>query len=383
MNRGRRLRSTVRRNPRTAAAIAAFAATPALALGIALWPCHCPAHRGAPQVASVAMAQMPGMSHASSASASAGATRAATQAGSTARATSASMWTVGTERAPLVTRGAPGPLWRATRSSAPGSTAHGTFAAQYVARQLAKQRAAGIRDPEERLRVELGLPAVATAARATDPVAERTALTTAQATKKLSKRCQTLVKAKHPSRLSKSNRKRRTACLKQRAKLIADSKTTTTAGGTTAPTPTPAPSSGPTPTPAPGSGGTGATPTPTPTPTPSTSPCAGKNPCYAAVGVKAIDSDVPFALTRGTVMADIVSFQLQNTDSQQHNLYWAPADANGNVSGALHQIFDLTDAHSTTANAEATFAPGRYKLICTVSGHAPMMVDFIVSAPLR
>lgn len=212
------------------------------------------------------------------------------------------------------------------------------------------------------------------AARAsTEPVAVRDALTTAQATAKLSRRCRKLLKVKRPSRLSRSDRRKRSACLKQRRKLIAESTAS-------APTPTPSPTT-PTPTPAPTTptGGTPG-PTPTPTPTPSSSPCAGKNPCVGAVGVSAIDNGARlyFTLTRGSVMADRVSFEFTNTDSQSHNLF---IEEKGKPATRQAVVADLAMKERKTV--EIALAPGTYTLRCIIPGHEAMVVDLTVQAPVR
>ncbi len=264
---------------------------------------------------------------------------------------------VGTASSPIVTRGARGPLWEASEPTAPGSTKHGTYAEQTVARQLAQ-----LREPAE-------------AGDTTDePMAERAAvLTTAEATKRLSKRCQRLIK-RRKSTLGKTDRKRRSACLAQRRKLVAASKAPSTTPGVAAPS---APIQGPTPTAAPPTATEPAAPTPT-TPAPTTPQVQTKQ--YAAAGVVATDGLDPFRLTRASATADVVNFELDNTDRQLHDLYIAPASSTGEVTGAPVKVIGRIEG-GTRESADVELAPGRYKLLCTVDGHGPMAVDFTVYAP--
>jgi hypothetical protein len=266
---------------------------------------------------------------------------------------------VGSPQHPLVTRGPDGPLWASTRQNAPGSTSHGTFAAQTVARQLDALRAA--RTPS--------------AADDEALVATRSVLTTAQATKKLSKSCQRLLK-KRKSKLGKSDRKKRTKCLEQRRRLVAASKKpASSTPGVTAPAPT---TPGPTPTPT-----TPAPTTPAPTTPTGTTPGATEpaGPVYGAVGVTAIDGNEKFKLTRGIVSADIVNFELSNSDRQNHNLWIVARDASGNPVGTPVVIYGSAAAGSTQSDANLTLAPGDYTLYCTVAGHGPMAVKFVVTKP--
>jgi hypothetical protein len=364
------MRSPLTRRTKRIGAAGAFAAAPAVALAVALASgCDCPLHSGAGPAHAAHHAP------AGHAAAMAMGTGAATHRATHGTQSAGAGWEVGTTSSPLALRGVRGPLSMQPQHA---GMDHGTPEERYVAGRLEARRLASVTDPQQRLRLRLGLPAVAPA---DDAVAERAAvLTTAQATKKLSAKCRKLLKVKRPSKLSKADRKRRTACLAQRKRLIAESKRKPTS----TPTPTPAPGAAPTATPAPAAGPTPApTSAPTPTPTPAAGACANKNPCYAAVGVQAIDSDVAFGLSRSTVQADIVNFQLENKDRQTHNLYIAPANASGDIVGPIEKIVGDLAAGGVSEGVNVTLAPGRYKLICIVSGHGPMTVSFTVTAPVR
>ncbi|MEH3052721.1 MAG: hypothetical protein PGN13_01780 [Patulibacter minatonensis] len=379
------MRLPLSRRAKLIGAAGSLAAAPALALAVALAPCDCPLHTGpgtTPHAGHTAMAMGPAKVTRASAGDGSHAEhgRADTQDGAG--------WEVGTPTFPLVARGVRGPLAIDRR---PAGMDHGTPESRYVAARLEARRLSGVRDPQQRLRLQLGLAAVP-ATDGDEPVATRAAvLTTAQATKKLSAKCRKLLKAKRPSKLSKADRRRRTACQKQRGKLIADSAKPATSTPATAPAAAPAPATAGTTartTPAPASAATPvptAAPTaaPSPTPAPATGVCAGKNPCYAAVGVQALDSDVAFALSRATVQADIVSFQLENKDRQTHNLYIAPVDSAGEINGSITKIVGDLAAGGVSDGVNMRLAPGRYKLICVVTGHSPMAVGFTVQAPVR
>lgn len=328
-------------------AFAAFAAVPLIALAAAAAPCACPDHvgHGSQHAAHEATtpaerASMTAMAHHAGPDGSRTAPAGATHRAASHRAGRMAMrdmaWVVGTPQVPIVLRQDAGPL--------------------------------ALGDAPTPAPVALAARAAST----TEPVAQRAELTVEQATAKLSRRCRKLVKAKRPSRLSKSDRRRRAACLEQRRQLIADSKTQP---GTPAPTPTPTPA--PVPTAAPTTPGSA---TPTPTPAPSTSPCAGKNPCYGAVGVTAIDSGTKlyFTLTRGSVMADRVSFEFSNTDSQSHNLF---IEEKGKPETQQPIVADL--AMKSSKRVDMALAPGTYTLKCTIPGHESMVVDFTVTAPVR
>lgn len=233
-----------------------------------------------------------------------------------------------------------------------------------------------------------GAPQIASNFSASGSSSERAtraaALTKKQATKKLSKSCQKLINAKKPSKLKKSDKKKRATCIKKRDKLIKDSKapapgTGTNPDGNPAPGGTPAPQPNPN-TPAP------TTPTPPTLPDPQTNEqrCTDKNPatkCYAAVGVRADDGDVPFVLSRGEVTADIVSFELENADRQIHNLLIGRANTAGTeLVGQPDEVVGDTEG-GERGNREVTLTPGTYLLICSISGHDPMTIKFVVKAP--
>lgn len=328
----------------------------AVAAVLAILPCDCPDHEAAHQTqAHIAMPAAHHMGGQAAAASGNDAGEARQPSHPTRHAGMA--FEVGSPARPIVTRGASGPLWQASKPSAPGSTKHGTYAEQTVATKLA-----ALRQPD------------AASQGASDPSATRAAvLTTAEATKKLSKRCQRLIKRRKSS-LSKADRKRRADCLTRRRKLVDESKNAATAPGVTAPA---APIQGPTPTSAPPTATDPAAPT-TPTPAPTTPTTPTKK--YAAAGVIATDGLDPFRLTRASATADVVNFELDNTDRQQHDLYIAAASASGEITGALVQVIGRIDG-GTRQSADVELAPGRYKLVCTVPGHGPMAVDFTVYAP--
>ncbi len=200
--------------------------------------------------------------------------------------------------------------------------------------------------------------------------ARRAALTKAQATRKLSARCRTLVRAKRPSKLSSRKRKARAKCLKQRAKLIRDSQRATSAApGTPVPPTAPVPSAPAPPAPGP------PPPAPVEPPLPPEQPSGPK---YGAVGVTAVDGDIRFALTRGAVAADVVVFELANSDRQGHNLYIRPL---GDERAESRKAVLAWVPAGVTQRAEVALAPGQYELICIVPGHELMTVAFTVVAP--
>jgi hypothetical protein len=295
------------------------------------------------------MAAMDGMSHATAIDAASGGSKRAAAGQDTAG------FHVGTADHPLVAEGPSGPLWSQTHRNRPGSTMHGTFAEQYVAGALAARRSS--------------------TDAASDPVATRAVLTTGQATKQLSKSCQRLLK-KRRSKLGKADRRKYAKCVRQRGAVISASEPSpTTTTGVSAPA---APVAGPAPVNTPG-------PQPTPDPTvpaattpPPTTPVKGK--VYAAVGVTAIDGAEKFKLTRATATADIVNFELDNTDKQAHNLAIFATDGSGAIVGAPTIVF-ATVAAGDRKYKDVALAPGTYSLWCQVPGHEAMAVPFTVYAP--
>ncbi len=268
------------------------------------------------------------------------------------------MFVVADPRNPRIARGARGPLWKDYAPRTPGTTAMGLT---YAQRYLASQRA-----------------------RATDAAAQRTAkgLTTAQATKKLSKKCQRLVKitkASQLKKLRKADRKARTKCLEQRRKIIADSKKdpkpgTTTPPGAPAPN-TPAPN-----TPAP------TTPTPTTTPAPTTpGPTTPALPAECAtagsspVTVTAIDEGRQFELNSCGVAAGSIQFRFDNTDAdEEHNLVLADGVTSGGGPSGTVRVISTNIKGGQSATKSFTLPAGDYVLICTVDGHSAMTVKFKV-----
>ena len=330
---------------------------------IAAAPCDCPEHTAphAAMRAQVPTTAMAGMAHASHGGMTSTPERGGAAAPNAVGRYERMTFEVGTSARPLVTRGASGPLWKTSKPGVPGQTKHGTFAEQTVARELTE-----LREPSR------------AADGADEPVAARAAvLTTAQATKKLSKRCQQLIKRRKSS-LRKADRKRREDCLAKRRRLVEASKppatTPTSPTGVSAPA---APIAGPTPTSVPSPLTSGQPPAAT---TPTATTPAPREKKYAAAGVIATDGLDPFKLTRSSATADVVNFELDNTDRQQHDLYIAPASASGEVTGPLVKIIGRIDG-GTRESADVELAPGRYKLLCTVDGHGPMAVNFTVYAP--
>lgn len=271
---------------------------------------------------------------------------------------------VGTDERPLVASGPHGPLWKPTPPAAPGRSSHGTFAELTVAAELDALRAE-----------KSGEPRTADV----EPAATRAAvLTTAQATKQLSRKCQRLIKAKK-SKLRKADRKRRTVCLERRRKLIAAS----VPPAPTAPSVPAAPSApieGPTPTSAPPATTPSTPPPTTPVATTPTEPPAKK---YQAVGIEPTDSDPAlWKLTRGVAVADIVNVELSNTDSQVHDLWIAPGNAAGQVTdeSAKQKLIGYLEPGERKA-VDIALKPGIYIFICSIPGHETMKVKFIVQAP--
>ncbi|MBO9532983.1 MAG: hypothetical protein J7513_08425 [Solirubrobacteraceae bacterium] len=217
-----------------------------------------------------------------------------------------------------------------------------------------------------------------------EPTATRlaTVITTREATTQLSKRCRTLIKAKR-SRLTTTEKHKRLGCVRERRAIVQRSIAEATGQ---LPATADLPTGSPTPTPAPGSTpAPGASPTPMPTATPAPrGACASvPNAVYAAVGVDAFDdgTHLYFQLTRGSVTADCVSFELRNHDSQAHNLY---VQEKGRPSTAKPVIANLAPGAGgtvTRATAELKLDPGTYTLRCVIPGHEAMTVDFTVVAP--
>lgn len=351
---------------RSAAALTA--GVPAVFAAAALaWPCdypdHVGTHAGVGGHAHAAEIRSAPVAHASNAHHHGAGTPSAPAATSTndeVAVAAAAGFEVGTAERPIVARGPQGALWRATPPATPGRASHGSFAEITVAEQLDALRTPQAGGPDA--------PA--------DPTATRAAvLTTAQATKKLSRRCQKLLKAKK-SKLSKADRKRRTACIAQRRKLVDASKKPAPTTGVTAPT---APIQGPKPT------TTAPTPTePTPTrdtPTPTTPAPTTPEKVYAAAGLRPTDSDpAKWIISRTSAKADIVNFELDNTDRQVHNLWIAPGNANSEVTGPLVEVIGNLGEGERKA-VDVALKPGIYILICTIPGHDAMQVKFTVYAP--
>ncbi len=280
------------------------------------------------------------------------------------------MWTVADPKRPRLASGPRGPLWSTFVPRPVGTTAMGlTFAQRTLVMQASSARTGA------------------------DRPATRAALTTAQATKKLTKRCQRLVKitkAKDLKKLKKADRKARTRCLEQRRKLIADSKKqpATPPGGAspTAPS-TPDPSSPTSPSrPAPNT-----PPAPTPTTPAPTTPAAPTGCTTPGVGdtlaVTAVDDGARFEVSSCGLKAGTIKFAFDTTDAaEEHNLV---------VTDGFNEVTDEGRTSSTPsgtmyANAgtllpgqpgrttSATLNAGDYWLICTVAGHVAMAMRFKV-----
>ena len=379
---------------RTARGRAALgAATAAMGVAAVAWPCACPDHVAPAAQAStqhVAAAQGAHAAHLAGAAHAAGTTRdpisavsapARTTTGTPSHhgapshqggsipqrrnvsASTSAAFDVGSRAKPLVAEGPSGPLWKPTAPRKPGTSMPG---------MAAQAPRAGASD------------AAAPAATTDDATATRAVLTTTQATRRLSRRCQRLIKAKRVSKLSKADRKRRATCIAKRRAIVEASKPksegapSTGVGSPAAPIQGPVPTATPaapiagTPTPAPGTQPGTPTPTPGPSgPDPATVQCN-------AVGLKARDVDPlkPFAMTRGvacTSSTGTVNFELQNGDRQFHNLgVQLPGQANSLVS-----ILDAVPA-GDTLNANVKLNPGTYEIVCMVPGHGAMTVQITI-----
>lgn len=226
-------------------------------------------------------------------------------------------------------------------------------------------------------------------------------LTTAQATKKLSKKCQRLVKVTKPARLSKADRKARTQCLEQRRKIIAASKqkpttgsTTPTAGSTTSPgtggstspstgdDDTPKPGATPTPTPKPG---TTPTPTPRPTAAPTSTPTPAPDctsPGTGTVFVTAISEDMTFDASMCGIKAGAITFSFNSSDQlEEHSLVLSDGtNAQGQPTGTIRPISGEIDGGGGPVTKTLTLSAGTYFLVCTVQGHGAMTRKFTVFA---
>lgn len=279
-------------------------------------------------------------------------------------APAASMWQISSPSNPRVAKGPRGLLWEQYTPLRPGySPMGGTLAASYVARQLEAAREG---DAE---------------------AATRHALTTAQATKKLTKKCQKLVKitkSRQIAKLKKADKKARTKCLEQRRKLIADAKNppqtpaptpTTPAPGS----PTPAPPAPANPTPAP------TTPNPTPTtPTTPTNPGECTTPGSGTVVVTAVDEGQRYDVNMCGIKAGTkVPFKLVHADEsgEPHDLTVASAftpgtdKPSGTIAGGTGKTIT-----SGSVDFTADLTPGTWYLICSWPGHGSMRVEFKVFA---
>ncbi len=268
------------------------------------------------------------------------------------------MFVVADPRSPRLVQGPRGPLWKAYAPRTVGTTAMGlTFAERYLAAQRA------------------------------DAAAARTAkvLTTAQATKKLSKKCQKLVKIKKAAqlkKLKKSDRKARTKCLERRRKIIAESKKSPKPGTTTPPS-SPAPHA-PAPTvPTPGAPAP-TTPAPT-TPAPTTptlpAPAECTTPGPAPITITAIEEGSKFELSSCGTRAGSIQFRFDNTDSaEDHNLVIADGVTPGGGPDGTVRVVSTNIEGGQSATKSFTLPAGDYVMICTVDGHSAMTVKFKVFA---
>lgn len=225
-----------------------------------------------------------------------------------------------------------------------------------------------------------------------EPIATRTVLTKAQATKRLSRTCRKLVTAKRPSKLSKKDRAKRTKCLEQRRNLIERSRSDERRGVSGPTTPV----AGPKPVAAPVAGGgsttpTGTTPTATtpttttPAKTTPTKPSQPSGPTWdpctpggSTIGVTSTDAFKMYTLSKACAPAGVVTFNFTNVDgsgSWPHDLYIAAVDGAGEVAGALVKITGAVDTNES-ASGQVTLQAGRYLLICTVPGHENMNTAF-------
>lgn len=301
-------------------------------------------------------------------------------------------WQFSTPTDPRIAKGPRGPLWSATKLRAVGQVfMGGTAGERYVAAQLEKARG-------------LDLDSL---------LAQRAALSTSQATKKLSKKCQKLVKitkAAKVKKLSKADKKARTKCLEQRRKIIADSKkkptdgsTTPTTGGSTTPgtggTTSPGTGGGGTTNPGtggsetPGGGGTtnpggGGTTNPgggtTDPGTPTCTPLTG-DVLVAAISDEDLFS-VNFDARNCSIKAGTHTIKLSNVDtSEPHNLVIAnKVDKDGYPDpsgGPIRPIIDgQVAAGSSDAKENVSLTPGTYYFVCMVPGHGSMSLKFTVTA---
>lgn len=293
-------------------------------------------------------------------------------------------WEFNTPDRPRVAKGPRGPLWVETKPKVVGTGFMGvTFAQRFVAARLAEARGTDI----ESL------------------LAARAALTTAQATKKLSKKCQKLVKitkSKQIAKLKKADKKARTKCLEQRRKIIADSKKKPT-GGTTPPSNggTTTPSTGGTTSPSTGGGDTGnnggggggtTTPTPTtpdnPTPTTPTNTCT---PFSSTILVDAISETEVFGVNFNAKTCGLKAgkrkFLFSSSDENEpHSLVIAKkVGSNGDISSGADIVASISgeinpDDNDSVPAVEVTLAAGTYYLVCTVPGHGSMTLEFKVIA---
>ena len=301
---------------------------------------------------------------------------AAMSAAKPAAASAKPMFVIADPKNPRIARGPSGPLWSAHRLRAVGTTAMGMTFAQRDLAVLAFKNAV-------------------------DPVATPSALTTAQATKKLTKKCQKLVKitkAKDLKKLKKADKKARTRCLEQRRKIIADSKkkpdTNTGAGspGTTTPgTTTPGTTTPTNPNPTPNN--------PTPTTPTNPSPTTPTNPaptgCTTAgtgstLYVTAIGEGDQFELSACGLKAGALKFVLASEDqSEEHNLIVADGyneiTSGGQTTSTPKgtQWVTIPVIHpggSAKESTPKTMPAGDYWLICIVEGHVGMATKFKVFA---
>lgn len=231
----------------------------------------------------------------------------------------------------------------------PGGThrTHGTATAAHRGHAMPAAQAA-LGEPQPALP---GALAFATVPVAWNPGVPLTKELVDAANARLSARCRRLVRTTRVRSLSARDRSRRSRCFAERRTIISE---LARAGATPQ-------------TPAAGAG------------------CSGE-PCVGAVGVRAIDNGIAFALTRSSVAADVVVFELENADRQLHNLAIAPTDSLGNVNGPTTTLIPDTppvdpSLPARRPSAEVALQPGAYLLSCTLPGHGPMSVRFTVRAP--
>lgn len=279
------------------------------------------------------------------------------------------MWQVSSPSDPRVAKGPRGPLWAPYTPVAVGESAMGgTLGEAFVARQLEKARE--------------GRSAAAT----------RSALTTAQATKRLSKKCQKLVKitkAKQVAKLKKADRKARTKCLEQRRKIISDSKkkpetkpgTTTPTPGSSTPTPgTPTPDNPTSTTPSNNPNPNPTTPNPTTPTNPNPNECT--TPGTGTVVVTAVDEGRKFDVNMCGIKAGTnIPFRLVYADEsgEPHDLTVSSAytpgteKPDGTIAGSSGGTIT-----SGSEDFTATLTPGTWYLICSWPGHGAMRFTFKV-----